>query len=119
MAFAISWSFTALFLPVPLVSQPRSSSGCKTAPSTAVEALEHCDPAYFSNASVLLTVLATLPVTTCSAERSFSVLRILKTYLRARMGEERLTGLALMYIHSDLKIDLTTLSTVSARRTDD
>ena len=68
--------------------------------------LEHCDPAFFSNVSVLLTVLATLPVTTCSAERSFSVLRLLKTYLRSRMGEERLTGLALMYVHSDLKIDL-------------
>ena len=78
----------------------------ENAPSTAVEALEHCDPAFFSNVSVLLTVLATLPVTTCSAERSFSVLRLLKTYLRSRMGEERLTGLAMMYVHSDLKIDL-------------
>ena len=50
---------------------------------------------------------ATLPVTTATAERSFSTLRRLKTYLRTTMTGERLNGLALMTIHRDIstKID--------------
>ncbi|KAJ8895918.1 hypothetical protein PR048_001258 [Dryococelus australis] len=36
------------------------------------------------------------PITTVSAERSFSTLRRLKTNLRCTMGEDRLSGLALM-----------------------
>ena len=37
----------------------------------------------FSNAA---HILGTIPVTLCSAERSFSVLHRLKTYLRSTMG---------------------------------
>jgi len=51
--------------------------------------------------------MATLPVTTCSSERSFSTLRRLKTYLRNTTGEDRLNGLALLNIHRDIKIDAT------------
>ena len=42
-------------------------------------------------------ILATIPATSCSAERS-SCLRRLKTYLRSTMGQERLTSLALLSI---------------------
>jgi hypothetical protein len=49
--------------------------------------------------------MATLPVTTCSSERSFSSLRRLKTYLRNTIGEDRLNGLALLNIHRDIKVD--------------
>ena len=48
---------------------------------------------------------AHLPVSTASAERSFSTMRRLKTYLRSTMTDKRLTGLALMNIHTDLEID--------------
>ena len=44
-----------------------------------------------------------IPVTTATAERSFSALRLLKTYLRATMKEERLNGLALMAIRKDIQ----------------
>ena len=47
--------------------------------------------------------MATLPVTT--AERSFSSLRRLKTYLRTTMNEERLNGLALMAIHREIPVN--------------
>jgi len=43
-----------------------------------------------------LKVLTTLPVTTASAERTFSMLRRFKTRLRSTMAEDILTGLALM-----------------------
>jgi len=40
--------------------------------------------------------LATIPTTSCSAERSFSCSRRLKTYLRSTMGQERLHALGLL-----------------------
>ena len=61
----------------------------------AFDALDCCPTAY-PNIRYLLQILTTLPVTTVSAERTFSMLRRLKTWLRSLMCDERLTGLALM-----------------------
>ncbi|KAJ8674901.1 hypothetical protein QAD02_010687 [Eretmocerus hayati] len=41
-----------------------------------------------------------------SAERSFSTLKRVKSWLRSTMGESRLVGLALMNIHRDIILDL-------------
>ena len=41
-------------------------------------------------------ILATIPATSCSAERSFSALRRMKTYLRSTMGQTRLNSLAIL-----------------------
>lgn len=73
-------------------------------PSSAIEALCICNKALFPGIHLLLTIMATLPVTTCSNERSFSTLKILKSYLRNTISKERLNGLALMYIHTDVNI---------------
>ena len=40
------------------------------------------------------------------SERSFSTLKYLKTYLRNTMSQDRLNGLALMYVHRDKDIDI-------------
>ena len=40
----------------------------------------------------------TLPVTVASAERSFSKLKIIQSYLRSSMGQERLSGLAVLSV---------------------
>lgn len=53
----------------------------------------------FPNMTVLLQLIATLPVTTATKERSFSALKYLKTYLRSTMNQTRLNGLALLYVH--------------------
>ena len=53
----------------------------------------------------LLTIFATLPVTTPSSERSFSTMRRLKTHLRSTMGDQRLTSLALLSVHRDRPVD--------------
>lgn len=53
------------------------------------------DTSYFPTIKVLLRIFATILVTTATAERTFSLLKRLKTYLRSTMGEERLNGLAL------------------------
>ncbi|XP_035838892.1 uncharacterized protein LOC110906877 [Helianthus annuus] len=47
-------------------------------------------------------VLLTIPITVASAERSFSKLKLLKTYLRSTMSQERLNGLATISIESEI-----------------
>jgi len=70
-------------------------------PRNAIDALDVCNIVMFPNIAVLLQILATLPVTTATAEHSFSTLKRLKTYLRSSMCDERLTSLALIYVHAD------------------
>ena len=52
----------------------------------------------------ILKLLLTLPVGSVSCERSFSKMRRLKHWSRTTMGENRLNGLALMFVHKDMKI---------------
>ena len=47
----------------------------------------------FSNVAHILSVI---PATSCSAERSFSALRRLKTYLRSTMGQQRVSNITLI-----------------------
>lgn len=81
------------------------STGPSLRPSTGLDALPHCDSTFYPNIYKLLQILVTLPLTTATAERSFSSLRRLKTYLRSTMSEERLVGLALLYCHRDININ--------------
>ncbi|XP_003746175.2 zinc finger MYM-type protein 1 [Galendromus occidentalis] len=74
-------------------------------PASAIDALNHCPAADFPKINILLRILATYPVTTASAERTFSSLRLLKTYLRSVMGEARLNGLASMSILRGIDVD--------------
>ena len=73
-------------------------------PSTATAAFKACTQ--LPNVKQLLQLLATIPVTTCCVERSFSALRRIKTDLRSTMSEEWLKGLALMEIHNEVMIDV-------------
>ena len=50
----------------------------------------------------MLKILAVLPVTTNTPERSFSTLRFLKNYLRNTCSEDRLNGLAHLFINRDV-----------------
>jgi hypothetical protein len=56
----------------------------------------------FPNALVAYRILLTIPVTVASAERSFSKLKLLKTYMRSTMTQERLNGLATIAIENDV-----------------
>jgi hypothetical protein len=75
-------------------------------PKTAIDAFRATNGHFMPNIKCLLHIFATLPVTTATAERSFSSLKLIKSYLRTTMQEERLNGLALMYIHSTIPIDV-------------
>ena len=54
---------------------------------------------------MLLSVLATLPVSSTTGERSFSMLRLIESDLRTTIGKARLDGLCLMHIHNDISIN--------------
>ncbi|KAJ8897164.1 hypothetical protein PR048_002510 [Dryococelus australis] len=71
---------------------------------TVCEVLKIIDKDSFPNMAVLLKILAVIPLTTASVERSFSTLKRLKTCLRNKTGEERLTALTLMTVHRDVKV---------------
>lgn len=75
-------------------------------PNCFIEALNFCNRAIFPNIHTLLKICATIPVTTATAERSFSTLKRLKTYLRNTISEERLNGLAQMNIHREIDINI-------------
>jgi hypothetical protein len=55
------------------------------------------------NFSILYQIYLTLPVTSATAERSFSRKKLIKSYLRSAMSYERLSGLALLSIERDLR----------------
>lgn len=67
--------------------------------------IQKCDFSIFPNLFRIFKIFMTIPVTTATAERSFSQLRLLKTHMRSVMLSDRLNGLALMAIHKDIKID--------------
>ena len=52
----------------------------------------------FPEFSTVVHILTVIPATSCSAERSFSALRRLKTYLRSTMGQQRVSNIALINI---------------------
>lgn len=72
--------------------------------NTAIDAFKETEDGYFPNIRQLLLILAILPVTTSTSERSFSTLKRIKTYLRTTMGENRLNGLALLNIHKQIDV---------------
>lgn len=60
----------------------------------------------YPNIHAILRTLLTMPVSTATAERSFSTLRQLKTYLRTKMTDQPLTSLALLHIHREIDVDV-------------
>jgi hypothetical protein len=56
----------------------------------------------FPNAFIAYRILLTISVTVASVERSFSKLKLVKSYLRSSMTQERLNGLATIALESDV-----------------
>ena len=54
----------------------------------------------------LLKIFLTIPVTTATAERSFSALKRIKTYLRNSMTQQRLNQCMLLHVHHKKTDDL-------------
>jgi len=48
----------------------------------------------------------TIPVTVASGKRSFSKLKLIKTYVRATIVDERLSSLAILSIENNIAVNL-------------
>ncbi|CAI6365765.1 unnamed protein product [Macrosiphum euphorbiae] len=82
-----------------------AEEGIEKCPDNAIEAFSSCNAKVFPNIKSFLQILSTMPVGVASAERSFSTLRRMKTWLRSGMGETRLTGLCLLHVHREVNVN--------------
>lgn len=60
----------------------------------------HTSSSNFNNVCIALLLFLTLPVTSASAERSFSKLNLIKSYLRNSVSQARLSSLAILSIEN-------------------
>ena len=55
----------------------------------------------FQEIKKLVNIACTIPVTSVQSERSFSCLKLIKTHLRTKMLDERLSNIAILSMHSE------------------
>nr|KYP44643.1 Zinc finger MYM-type protein 5 [Cajanus cajan] len=91
--------------------------------STPLKILNYIKRSYsFPNTYIAYKILLTLPITVATAKRSFSKLKLIKSYLRSTMLQDRLNGLAILSIESeilellDYKILINNFATQKARK---
>ena len=79
----------------------------------AIEVLDYLKmmDSCFPNVWIAYRILLTIPVIVASAERSFSKLKLIKSYLRSTMSQERWHGLAILSIEKHMleQIDFNSL----------
>jgi len=68
--------------------------------NNSLDAILTCDSEQYPVIHLALHILTTLAVSIATAERTFSTLRLLKTWTRSRMSQDRLTGLDLIICQS-------------------
>ena len=56
----------------------------------------------YLNLYITIRIMLTIPVSTASAERSFSKLKLIKTYLRRTMSQESLSALSVLSIEAEI-----------------
>jgi len=56
----------------------------------------------YPNVAIALRIMLTLPVTTATAERSFSKLKLAKNYLRTTLSQEKTTNLAIISVEHEI-----------------
>ena len=60
----------------------------------------------FPNTCIAYRILLTIPVTVASTKRHFSKLKIIKSYLRSTMSQERFSGLPILSIENEMLEEL-------------
>jgi hypothetical protein len=74
-------------------------------PETLQGSLKKTDSLMFPNIHTILRLLLTLPITTCTCERSISVLGRIKTFNRTTMTDDRLSALCMICAYRHKQID--------------
>ena len=80
-------------------------SSLSNIPTNSYSTLSAIEFPGFANIKCCLRLLASLPITTCECERSFSGMRRLKNYTRTTMNQDRFSNLALMQFHPSIVPD--------------
>jgi hypothetical protein len=75
-------------------------------PSDCLSALAACSQTFYPHIHSLLQIFASLPVSTATPERTFSAMKVLKTYLRSRLTDDNMQGLSMAYIHKDIPVNI-------------
>ncbi|XP_021367068.1 zinc finger MYM-type protein 1-like [Mizuhopecten yessoensis] len=75
-------------------------------PQTLVDTFNRTSPVLYPSIHNILLVLLTMPVSTATAERSFSVLRRIQTYLRSATHQDRLSSLAVLHVHRETHVNI-------------
>ena len=73
----------------------KSCSNDSSIPSNLLQSLKFCDPDSVPNIHQLLLIACTLPITSAEAERSFSLLRRMRSYTRSTINEQKFSDLAI------------------------
>ena len=81
-----------------LISDVKSATSLDLLKTIHEYSLVHIYP----NLEIALRIVLTLPVTVASSERSFSKLKIIKTYLRSSLAQEKLSRMAILSIKQEL-----------------
>jgi hAT family C-terminal dimerisation region len=81
-----------------------SLDSCCNKMTSMVPEMRGSDPFNFVDA--LMVLLLVNPASSATAERSFSSLRRLKTYLRSTCGQRRLNNIAICHVHKDVLDEL-------------
>ena len=71
-----------------------------------MQSLAECERGIFPNIHKLLSTFCVIPTSTACVERSSSSMKRIKTYLRSRMSEDGLNGLALLNVHRDVLVSV-------------
>lgn len=58
--------------------------------------------ATFPNIDIILRIYLTMPISNAGGERSFSVLKRVKNYLRSTLSQQKLNSLSILYIEKEL-----------------
>ena len=77
-----------------------------TIPNNLLQALSACDSDSFPNIHHLLLIGCTLPISCAEAERTFSLMKRIKTCTRSIMTEQRLSDLAIIAMHYGERISV-------------
>lgn len=82
-----------------------------------IEVLDSCNRKHFPNIYRLLKIFASMPITTCTVERTFSTLKRVKTVPRNKISDEKLSDSVLIAVHSnEIRVKSTDVLDIMAKK---